>query len=87
MYSSFYRRSFVIATVVIVSYLLLRVLEPLGAALGWAAVLAFMLTPLQEHLTRKLKGRRALSAGILTGLTPFFVMAPVAMIAIAFADQ
>jgi predicted PurR-regulated permease PerM len=87
MYSSFYRRSFVIATVVIVSYLLMRVLEPLGSALGWAAVLAFMLLPLHEHLTRKLKGRGALSAGILTGLTPFFVMAPVAMVAIAFAGQ
>ena len=87
MYSSFYRRSFVIATIVIMSYLLLRVLEPLGAALGWAAVLAFMLLPLHEHLTRRLKGRGALSAGILTGLTPFFVMAPVAMLAIAFAGQ
>jgi predicted PurR-regulated permease PerM len=87
MYSSFYRRSFVIATVVIMSYLLLRVLEPLGHALGWAAVLAFMLLPLQERLTRNFKGRAALSAGLLTGLTPFFVMAPVAMLAIAFAGQ
>lgn len=87
MYTSFYRRSFVIATVVIMGYLLSRVLEPLGAALGWAAVLAFMLLPLQERLARKLKGRSALSAGILTGLTPFFVMAPVAMLGIAFAGQ
>jgi predicted PurR-regulated permease PerM len=87
MYSSVYRRSFVIATVLIMGYLLQRVLEPLGAALGWAAVLAFMLLPLHERLARKLKGRNALSAGILTGLTPFFVMAPVAMIAIAFAGQ
>jgi predicted PurR-regulated permease PerM len=87
MYSSFYRRSFVIATVVIMGYLLLRVLEPLRAALGWAAVLAFMLLPLHEGMTRRLKGRRALSAGILTGLTPFFVMAPVALLAIAFAGQ
>jgi len=87
MYSSFYRRTFVIATIVILGYLLWRVLAPLGGALGWAAVLAFLLLPLHEWLTRKLKGRKALSAGILTGLTPFFVMAPVAMIAIAFAGQ
>jgi predicted PurR-regulated permease PerM len=87
MYSSFYRRSFVIATAVIMAYLLLRVLEHLGGALGWAAVLAFMLLPLQESLTRRLKGRGALSAGILTGLTPFFVMAPVGMLAVAFAGQ
>ncbi len=87
MYSSFYQRSFVIGTVLLIGYLLLRVLEPLAAALGWAAVLAFLLLPVQERLTRKLKGRGALSAGILTGLTPFCVMAPVAMLAIAFAKQ
>jgi predicted PurR-regulated permease PerM len=87
MFSSFYRRSFVIATVVVMGYLLARVLEPLVGALGWAAVLAFLLLPLQEALTRKLKGRGALSAGLLTGLTPFFVMAPVAMLGIAFAGQ
>ncbi|MGH8210688.1 MAG: AI-2E family transporter [Steroidobacteraceae bacterium] len=87
MFSSFYRRSFVIATVVIMGYLLSRVLHPLGGALGWAAVLAFLLLPLHERLTRKFKGRGALSAGVLTGLTPFLVMAPVAMLAIAFAGQ
>jgi predicted PurR-regulated permease PerM len=87
MYSSFYRRSFVIATIAIMAYLLLRLLDHLGGALGWAAVLAFLLLPLHERLTRKLKGRGALSASILTGLTPFCVMAPVAMLAIAFAGQ
>ena len=87
MYSSFYRRSFVIATLVVMSYLLLRVLEPLDGALGWAAVLAFLLVPLHERLTRRFKGRRALSAVILTGLTPFFVMAPLAMLGVAFAGQ
>jgi predicted PurR-regulated permease PerM len=87
MYSSFYRRTFVIATIAIMAYLLIRVLDPLGGALGWAAVLAFLLLPLHERLTRKFKGRRALSAGLLTGLTPFFVMAPVALLSIAFAGQ
>ena len=87
MYSSFYRRTFVIATVAILGYLLLRVLTPLSGALGWAAVLAFLLLPLREWLSRKLKGRKALAAAILTGLTPFFVMAPVALISIAFAGQ
>jgi len=87
MYSSFYRRSFVIATIAIMAYLLLRLLDHLVGALGWAAVLAFLLLPLHERLTRKLKGRSTLSAGILTGLTPFCVMAPVAMLAIAFAGQ
>ncbi|HVW69869.1 MAG TPA: AI-2E family transporter [Steroidobacteraceae bacterium] len=87
MYSSFYRRSFVIATTAIMAYLLFRVLDPLGAALGWAAVLAFLLLPLHERLTGKLKGRSVLSASILTGLTPFCVMAPVSILAVSFAGQ
>jgi predicted PurR-regulated permease PerM len=87
MYSSFYRRTFVIATIAIMGYLLVRVLDPLVGALGWAAVLAFLLLPLHERLTRRFKGRKALSAGLLTGLTPFFVMAPVALLSIAFAGQ
>jgi predicted PurR-regulated permease PerM len=87
MYSSVYRRGFVIATVAIMGYLLLKVLEPLAGALGWATVLAFLLLPVHERLARKLKGRVSLSAGILTGLTPFFVMAPLAMLGVAFAGQ
>jgi predicted PurR-regulated permease PerM len=87
MYSSFYRRTFVLATVVIMGYLLLKVFDHLGGALGWAAVLAFLLLPLHERLSRRLRGRTALSAGILTGLTPFLVLAPVAMLGIAFAGQ
>jgi predicted PurR-regulated permease PerM len=87
MYSSVYRRGFVIATIAIMGCLLWRVLQPLAPPLGWAAVLAFMLLPLHERLTRGFKGRSAVSAAILTGLTPFFVMAPVAMLAIAFAGQ
>jgi predicted PurR-regulated permease PerM len=87
MYSPHYRRTFVIATVAIMAYLLSRVLDPLGSALGWAAVLAFLLLPVHERLTRKFKGRGALSAGILTALTPFCVMAPAALLGIAFARQ
>jgi len=55
--------------------------------LGWAAVLAFILHPLQERLTQRLKGRRALSAGILTALTPFLVLAPLSVLTGAFVGQ
>ena len=55
--------------------------------LGWAAVLAFILHPLHERLARRLKGRSALSAGILTGLTPFFVLAPLSVLGVVFAGQ
>jgi predicted PurR-regulated permease PerM len=85
--SAFYRRSFQIATAAILGYLLFRVLDPLTGMLGWAAVLAFTLYPLHERLTRRLRGRRALSAGILTALTPLLVLAPLSVLAGAFVGQ
>ena len=87
MYSRFYRRCFLIATVVILGYLLMQFLEPFWAPLGWAAILAFTLYPLHRWLTRRLRGRGALSAGILTGLTPFFIIAPLVSFGLVFARQ
>ena len=87
MPSQFYRRSFLVVAAAVLCYLLYQTLTPLRTELGWAAVLAFTLNPLQEWLSRRLKGRRALSAGILTGLTPFLVLAPLALLGIAFAGQ
>jgi len=87
MDSSFYRRSFQVAAAVLLGYLLFQIVSPLRGMLGWAAVLAFILHPLHERLAKRLKGRRALSAGILTGLTPFFVLAPLAVLGVVFAGQ
>jgi predicted PurR-regulated permease PerM len=87
MYSSFYRRTFVLVTLAILGWALLSILEPLWTTLAWAAVLAFLLHPLHERLSARLKGRASLSAGILTALTPLFVMAPLAFLGIVFARQ
>jgi predicted PurR-regulated permease PerM len=87
MYSNFYRRCFQIATAAVLAYALYQVLGPLRSIIGWAAVLAFILHPLHERLTRRLRGRRALSAGILTTLTPFTVLAPLSVLGVVFAGQ
>jgi predicted PurR-regulated permease PerM len=87
VYSGFYRRSFLIVTAAVLAYLLLEVLAPLKGALGWAAVLAFLLHPLHERLSRRLRGRGALSAGIITALTPFLVLAPLSVLGVVFAGQ
>ncbi len=50
-------------------------------------MLAFLLHPLHERLSRRLKGRGMLSAGIITGLTPFLVLAPLAVLGVVFAGQ
>src|SRR5690348_9137426 len=87
VYSGFYRRTFFVATAAILAYLLLAVLAPLKGALGSAVVLAFLLHPLHERLSRRLKGRDMLSAGIITGLTPFLVLAPLSVLGVVFAGQ
>jgi predicted PurR-regulated permease PerM len=84
---SFYRRTFQLTTAAILGYALYRIIVPLREELGWAAVLAFILHPLHERLSGAFKGRRALSAGLLTGLTPFLVLAPLAVLGVVFAGQ
>src|SRR5207302_1511444 len=64
-----------------------RILHPLSGMLGWAAVLALILYPLQERLTRLVGGRRALSAALLTAITPFLVLAPLSVLTGAFVGQ
>jgi predicted PurR-regulated permease PerM len=87
MYSRFYRRCFLIGTVLILGWVLLQFLDPFWAPLGWAAILAFMLDPLHRWLTKKLRGRAGYSAAILTGLTPFFIIAPIVSFGLVFAQQ
>jgi predicted PurR-regulated permease PerM len=87
MYSRFYRRCFLIATTVVLGWLLLQFLDPFWAPLGWAAILAFTLYPVHRWLSRKLGGRKGYSAGILTALTPFVIIAPLVSFGLIFADQ
>jgi predicted PurR-regulated permease PerM len=87
MYSRFYTRCFLIGTILVLGWLLLQFLDPFWAPLGWAAILAFMLYPLHKRLTKKLRGKAGYSAGILTGLTPFFIIAPIVGFGVVFAQQ
>jgi len=87
VHSGFYRRAFLVVTTAVLAYLVLAVLAPLKGALGWAVVLAFLLHPVHERLSRRLKGRSMLSAGIITGLTPFLVLAPLSVLGVVFAGQ
>ncbi|HKZ72825.1 MAG TPA: AI-2E family transporter [Steroidobacteraceae bacterium] len=87
MYSLFYRRAFIIGTIAVLGLGLLRILDPFWGALGWASLLAFMLYPLHARLTRRFKGRAGNSAGVITALTPFFIIAPLAVLGLVFARQ
>jgi predicted PurR-regulated permease PerM len=83
----FYKKVFFVALALFVGYLLLLVLKPFAGSMAWAILLAFILSPLHTWLTRKLRNRPGTSAGIITGLTPFALLTPVTLLAIAFGQQ
>jgi predicted PurR-regulated permease PerM len=87
MHSDFYRRCFLIVTAAVLGYAIYRILAPMLGILGWTVLLAFVLYPLHERLTRALKGRAAWSAGILSGLTPLLVFVPLSILGVVFAGQ
>lgn len=87
MHSEFYRRCFQIVTAAILGYALFKLLDPLLGMLGWAIMLAFILYPLHQRLTRALKGHGSWSAGIIAGLTPFLVFVPLSVLGAVFAGQ
>jgi predicted PurR-regulated permease PerM len=87
MHSDFYRRTFLITTAAVLGWLLYRILEPFFGALAWAAFLAFLLHPLHVRLTARARGRAGVSAGMITGLAPIFVIGPLAIVGVMFVAQ
>src|SRR3954471_18214218 len=87
MYSRFYTRCFVIGAIIVFGWVLFQFLDPFWAPLGWAAILAFLLFPVHKRLTKKLRGKAGISAGIITGLTPFCIILPLVGFGIVFAQQ
>jgi predicted PurR-regulated permease PerM len=86
-YSSFYRATFALVALGVLGYLVLRMLQPLAGALMSATVLAFLLYPVHVRLSHALKHKPELSAGIITVLTPFVIIAPLSMLALVFIRQ
>lgn len=80
------RRWATVLVILIVLYACVLILKPMRMPLAWAAFLAFLLQAPQAWLTRKV-GRRGLAAGIITGLTPIAIIAPLLLIGFAFAQQ
>ena len=65
----------------LVAYGMLLVLQPFAGAMAWAIFLAFLLHPLHRWLTRKLRDKPSVSAGLITGLTPFALLTPLTLLA------
>jgi predicted PurR-regulated permease PerM len=83
----FYARSFALITTLVLSFALLKIVQPFAGPLLWAIFLAFLLHPLHVRLTRRLKGRTHTSAFILTVLVLLLVIGPLTALSAAFAAQ
>jgi predicted PurR-regulated permease PerM len=81
------RRWFTVCAVVVLLVAVWLILKPLALPIAWAAILAFLLHPLQVRLARRFKGRRTLAASLLVALTPVAIFAPLTLLSIAFAQQ
>jgi predicted PurR-regulated permease PerM len=82
-----YRNAFVIAVAALFSLALYWMLAPFWGALAWGIGLAFLLSPLQCWLTRKLNGRANLAAGMHHVLVPVVLTGPLLSLGVAFVHQ
>lgn len=82
-----YTKDFVIVVAALLALALYWMLAPLWGALAWGICLAFLLAPVHRWLTRTLKGRANLSAGIITVLVPLLLAGPLVSLGVAFATQ
>jgi len=83
----FYTKAFFVVLAALVAYGMVLVLQPFAGSMAWAIFLAFMLYPSHRWLTRKLRGKSGVSAGLITGLTPFALLTPLTFLALQFVDQ
>ncbi len=78
----------VFAALVILSVLLVGVIiYPFAEAIFLACVLAAVFSPLQERLSRRFRGRRALAAGVLTTLVILLLLVPASGFAAYLAAE
>ena len=82
-----YQRDFVIVVAVLLALALYWMLAPFWGALAWGICLAFLLAPVHGRLTRSLRGRVNLSAGLITILVPVMLAGPLVSLGAAFANQ
>src|SRR6185503_18092109 len=83
----FYARAFALAGLFVLAYLLYLLLMPFFGPIAWALFIAFLIQPLHRWLTRRLGGRAALSAALLTVATFLMIVGPLTGLGAAFAKQ
>src|ERR1700674_4995627 len=85
--SRFYARIFWLTVAALLALALLSILKPFFESILWAGLLAFLLTPVTDRLTRAFGGRRSLAALLVTLGGALFVLIPAVVTAVVFAGQ
>jgi predicted PurR-regulated permease PerM len=83
----FYPRVFALVTAALLAGAMFLILRPFLAAILWSMLVAFLLFPAQQALGRRLGGRFALTAILLTLVTTIVLIAPLPLLVLAFARQ
>jgi predicted PurR-regulated permease PerM len=83
----FYPRVFALVTAALLAVALFLILRPFLDAILWSMLLALLLFPARQTLGRRLGGRYALTALLLTVATTIVLVAPLPLLAVAFATQ
>jgi predicted PurR-regulated permease PerM len=83
----FYPRVFGLVTAATLAGLMFLILRPFLGPILWAMLLALLLFPARQALSRRLGGRHALTALVLTVATTIVLVAPLPLLAVAFATQ
>ena len=84
---AFYARAFALVALLGLGYLLYLILSPFFAPIAWALFIAFLIYPVHRWLARRLGGRGALSAMLLTLIVFFVLVGPLTALGAAFANQ
>ena len=83
----FYPRLFALAALALLAWVLFRIFKPFLGPIVWSALLAFLLQPVYDALTRCLKRRAGLAAGLLTAAATLCVALPAAALGVVFSGQ
>jgi predicted PurR-regulated permease PerM len=78
---------FALFTASLLCLALVWMIQPFAGPILWAFLLAFMLTPLNEGLSRALRGRRGLAALLITLASVLLILLPAVLLGAAFATQ
>lgn len=83
----FYRRAFALGAVGLLAFLLYAILQPFLQPIAWAAIMALLLHPAQQRLTRLFRGRSGAAALVLTIAVLVLFVGPLSALALAFVAQ